>query len=223
IMRGVPIPTAKWVTDNTEIKSEGNYKIDTDNYSTRGWSIVSSDLTKRMVKAHLIENHEYFFRVCAENKVGPGPVVETKTPILAINPIERPGEPENLHIAETGKTFVHLKWRRPDYDGGSPNLSYHVERKLKDSDEWERVHKVRTTEYVISQLQPGLNYYFRVAAINYAGQGEPIEMTEPVQAKDILGYIMTRDDAGKSYLVAVSSRSYHRWLYLSHCMALQSF
>uniref|UniRef100_A0A663DXV2 Titin n=1 Tax=Aquila chrysaetos chrysaetos TaxID=223781 RepID=A0A663DXV2_AQUCH len=88
-----------------------------------------------------IKNREYFFRVCAENKIGPGPCIETKTPILAINPIDKPGEPENLHIAEKGKTFVYLKWRRPDYDGGSPNLSYHVERKLKDSDEWERVHK----------------------------------------------------------------------------------
>uniref|UniRef100_A0A674JW94 Fibronectin type-III domain-containing protein n=1 Tax=Terrapene triunguis TaxID=2587831 RepID=A0A674JW94_9SAUR len=118
-----------------------NYIVEYRQPNQKGWSILSSDVTKRLVKANLIENHEYFFRVCAENKVGPGPVIETKTPILAINPVDRPGPPENLHIAETGKTFVYLKWRRPDYDGGSPNLSYHVERKLKDSDEWERVHK----------------------------------------------------------------------------------
>ncbi|NWH17216.1 TITIN protein, partial [Grus americana] len=130
-----------------------NYIVEYRQPNQRGWSIVSSDITKRLVKANLIENREYFFRVCAENKIGPGPCIETKTPILAINPIDKPGEPENLHIAEKGKTFVYLKWRRPDYDGGSPNLSYHVERKLKDSDEWERVHKgsIKETHYMVDK------------------------------------------------------------------------
>uniref|UniRef100_A0A8C0I9K5 Titin n=1 Tax=Bubo bubo TaxID=30461 RepID=A0A8C0I9K5_BUBBB len=140
----------------------------------RGWSIVSSDITKRLVKANLIENREYFFRVCAENKIGPGPCIETKTPILAINPIDKPGEPENLHIAEKGKTFVYLKWRRPDYDGGSPNLSYHVERKLKDSDEWERVHKgsIKETHYMVDKCVENKVYQFRVQTKNEAGESD---------------------------------------------------
>lgn len=52
---------------------------------------------------------------------------------------------------------------------------------------------MRTTEYVVSHLQPSVNYYFRVSAMNCAGQGEPIEMTEPVQAKDILGTVFFCD------------------------------
>lgn len=91
---------------------------------------------------------------------------------------------------DTTKTSITLSWTKPAYDGGSAITSYAIEKREGDEEEWSVVSargEVRTTEYVISQLQPGLNYYFRVAAINCAGQGEPIEMTEPVQAKDILG------------------------------------
>uniref|UniRef100_A0A8B9SFI8 Titin n=1 Tax=Apteryx owenii TaxID=8824 RepID=A0A8B9SFI8_APTOW len=154
----------------------------------RGWSIVSSDITKRLVKANLIENREYFFRVCAENKIGPGPCIETKTPILAINPIDKPGEPENLHIAEKGKTFVYLKWRRPDYDGGSPNLSYHVERKLKDSDEWERVHKgsIKETHYMVDKCVENKIYQFRVQTKNEAGESDWVRTAEVVVKEDLI-------------------------------------
>uniref|UniRef100_A0A672TGV9 Titin n=1 Tax=Strigops habroptila TaxID=2489341 RepID=A0A672TGV9_STRHB len=154
----------------------------------RGWSIVSSDITKRLIKANLIENREYFFRVCAENKIGPGPCIETKTPILAINPIDKPGEPENLHIAEKGKTFVYLKWRRPDYDGGSPNLSYHVERKLKDSDEWERVHKgsIKETHYMVDKCIENKIYEFRVQTKNEAGESNWVKTGEVVVKEDLI-------------------------------------
>lgn len=164
-----------------------SYIVEYRQPSQRGWSIVSSDLTKRLVKAHLVENHEYFFRVCAENKVGPGPVVETKTPILAINPVDRPGEPENLHIAETGKTFVYLKWRRPDYDGGSPNLTYHVERKLKDSDEWERVHKgsIKETHYMVDKCVENKIYQFRVQTKNEGGESNWVKTSEVVVKEEL--------------------------------------
>uniref|UniRef100_A0A8C3GG30 Titin n=1 Tax=Cairina moschata TaxID=8855 RepID=A0A8C3GG30_CAIMO len=164
-----------------------NYIVEYRQPNQRGWSIVSSDITKRLVKANLIENREYFFRVCAENKIGPGPCIETKTPILAINPIDKPGEPENLHIAEKGKTFVYLKWRRPDYDGGSPNLSYHVERKLKDSDEWERVHKgsIKETHYMVDKCVENKIYQFRVQTKNEAGESDWVK-TEEVTVKEDL-------------------------------------
>uniref|UniRef100_A0A8B9QL43 Titin n=1 Tax=Apteryx owenii TaxID=8824 RepID=A0A8B9QL43_APTOW len=164
-----------------------NYIVEYRQPNQRGWSIVSSDITKRLVKANLIENREYFFRVCAENKIGPGPCIETKTPILAINPIDKPGEPENLHIAEKGKTFVYLKWRRPDYDGGSPNLSYHVERKLKDSDEWERVHKgsIKETHYMVDKCVENKIYQFRVQTKNEAGESDWVRTAEVVVKEDL--------------------------------------
>lgn len=59
-----------------------------------------------------------------------------------------------------------------------------------EEEEWTVVSakgEVRTTEYVVSNLSPGVNYYFQVSAVNCAGQGEPIAMTEPAQARDILG------------------------------------
>lgn len=91
---------------------------------------------------------------------------------------------------DTTKTSVTLGWTKPAYDGGSAITSYAVEKREGEQEEWSVVSargEVRTTEYVVSQLQPAVNYYFRVSAINCAGQGEPIEMTEYVQAKDILG------------------------------------
>lgn len=93
---------------------------------------------------------------------------------------------------DTTKTSVTLGWIKPAYDGGSPITSYVVEKREGEEQEWTIVSskgEVRTTEYVVSHLQPSVNYYFRVSAINCAGQGEPIEMTEPVQAKDILGTV----------------------------------
>uniref|UniRef100_A0A8C3XEU6 Titin n=1 Tax=Cyanoderma ruficeps TaxID=181631 RepID=A0A8C3XEU6_9PASS len=299
-MRGVPVPTAKWVTDDTEIKPDGKYKIETDNYSTvltikdcvrkdtgeylltvsnaagsktvalhltvldvpgpptgpinilevtpeymviswrppkddggspiinyivekrqskkETWGVVSSGTSHTKIKVpRLQKGCEYIFRVraenkigigapldseptvakhmfdppsppvCAENKIGPGPCIETKTPILAINPIDKPGEPENLHIAEKGKTFVYLKWRRPDYDGGSPNLSYHVERKLKDSDEWERVHKgsIKETHYMVDKCVENKIYQFRVQTKNEAGESNWVKTAEVVVKEDL--------------------------------------
>lgn len=64
--------------------------------------------------------------------------------------------------------------------------------RLAEENEWVIISskgEVRTTEYVVSHLKPGIDYFFRVTAVNCAGRGKPLEMIEPVQAKDILGMI----------------------------------
>lgn len=69
-----------------------------------------------------------------------------------------------------------------------------VEKLVEGQEEWTLITskgEVKTTEYVVHDLKPDINYFFRVSAINCAGRGEPLEMTEPVQAKDILGKILT--------------------------------
>lgn len=103
--------------------------------------------------------------------------------------LDPPGPPAKIRIADSTKSSITLGWSKPVYDGGSDITGYIVEMKQGEEEEWTVVssREVRTTEYVVSNLKPGVNYYFRVSAVNCAGQGEPIEMIEPAQAKDILG------------------------------------
>lgn len=68
-----------------------------------------------------------------------------------------------------------------------------VEKLVEGEQEWALITskgEVKTTEYTVHDLKPDVNYFFRVSAVNCAGRGEPLEMTEPVQAKDILGKLM---------------------------------
>lgn len=93
-------------------------------------------------------------------------------------------------MVDSTKTSITLGWSKPEYDGGSEITSYVVEKRVGQEGEWTVIsHKgeVRTTEYVASDLKPDMDYYFRISAVNCAGRGDPIEMEEPVQAKDILG------------------------------------
>lgn len=101
-----------------------------------------------------------------------------------------PSEPTKLKVVDSTKTSVTLGWVKPVYDGGSEITYYVVEQMTADEKEWVTISskgEVRTTEYVVSHLKPGLYYYFRVSAVNCVGVGRPIEMIQPVQAKDILG------------------------------------
>lgn len=165
-----------------------NYIIECRQPNQRGWTVVSSDCTKRLVKAPLMENCEYFFRVSAENKCGQGPPIETKMAILAVDPIEKPGEPENFHPAEIGKTFVFLKWKKPEYTGGSHNLVYHVERKLKEAEEWERLHKgaIKETFFMVDRCIENKIYQFRVQTKNEGGVSNWVTTAETPVKEELL-------------------------------------
>lgn len=68
-----------------------------------------------------------------------------------------------------------------------------VEKLVEGEQEWVLITskgEVKTTEYVVHDLKPDVNIFFRVSAVNSAGRGEPLAMAEPVQAKDILGKLM---------------------------------
>lgn len=62
-------------------------------------------------------------------------------------------------------------------------MGYRVEMRLVDSTLWLPCHSepVCNTEFVVENLTPGSGYRFRVAAINRAGSGEPVELPQTVQ------------------------------------------
>lgn len=125
-----------------------------------------------------------------------------------------PGTPDYIDVT---RETITLKWTAPMRDGGSKIAGYSVEKRQGPEDRWVRCNFIDVSEcqYTVTGLSPGDRYEFRILARNAVGTISP-----PSQSS---GYIMTRDDASKSYLVAISSSSYHKWLYLFHYMALQSF
>uniref|UniRef100_A0A665TCI0 Uncharacterized protein n=1 Tax=Echeneis naucrates TaxID=173247 RepID=A0A665TCI0_ECHNA len=111
----------------------------------------------------------------------------SKTPVLAVDPIEKPGEPTDFHISEIGKTFCFLKWKKPDYDGGSRNLGYHVEKKPKEAEEWERLHKgaIKETHFMADRCIENQIYQFRVQTKNEGGESNWVTTAETL-VKELL-------------------------------------
>ena len=81
-----------------------------------------------------------------------------------------------------------LSWQPPSYDGGSPLTGYLVESRQLISSSWKKVGEVgpTVTQLLADRLLTGNDYYFRVKAINKEGDGEALEIAEPVKIRKII-------------------------------------
>lgn len=82
-----------------------------------------------------------------------------------------------------------LSWERPSSDGGSPLSGYIIEKKERNSLLWVRANEsvVKATQYTCTGLMEGLEYSFRVSALNQAGQGKPCKQTDFITARTAVG------------------------------------
>uniref|UniRef100_A0A3Q2EIM8 Titin n=1 Tax=Cyprinodon variegatus TaxID=28743 RepID=A0A3Q2EIM8_CYPVA len=163
-----------------------------------------TDLTFKVTG--LLESHIYEFRVAAENSVGIG---EPSTPTVfykALDPIFRPGPPQNPKVTDTTKSSVFLSWGKPVCDGGCEIQSYIVECSIAtepvvqpdapdesvsatdvSAEEWiicTPPTGVKTTKFEVKNLKENQAYKFRVCAINKVGVGEHADVSGAVVAQD---------------------------------------
>lgn len=84
---------------------------------------------------------------------------------------------------------MSLSYETPSSDGGSPLTGYCIERKERNSLLWVKANEsvVRGLEYNCTGLMEGLEYAFRVSALNKAGQGKPSKQTDWVTARTPIG------------------------------------
>ena len=109
----------------------------------------------------------YYFKVAAVNRVGEGPGTVTEAV-----PVTTPGAPAAL-TATPGDSQVTLSWAAPASDGGAPISEYIVYQGTSPGGETGapvRGSPVTTTSTTVTGLVNGTTYYFKVAAVNAAGQ-----------------------------------------------------
>ena len=115
---------------------------------------------------------EYQFQVLATNAGGDGDYSE-EISARTKKEVEPPGPPTAVTVSKADYALT-FSWSPPLEDGGSPVTKYVTELRVSPDGAWERTvddHSATTRSRTFADLQAGVEYQFRVAAVNVAGQG----------------------------------------------------
>ena len=99
-----------------------------------------------------------------------------------------PGQPSIPTVSDITADSMTLSWHPPSEDGGSPIISYTIEKREKFG-KWVKANRqpVTDTTFTLSGLTEGTEYEFRVCAENKAGPGKFSDATMPKLAKNPYG------------------------------------
>uniref|UniRef100_A0A3B4HBM5 Fibronectin type-III domain-containing protein n=2 Tax=Haplochromini TaxID=319058 RepID=A0A3B4HBM5_9CICH len=163
-------PIHYYILEKREKKTVRFYKVITKKPIT--------DCAHRVI--NLTEDMEYEFRVMAVNDAGVGTPSNISLPIKAAEPKDIPCAPSVVCVSDSTSTSISLEWTKPADDGGMEILGYIIEMVKGEEVEWKRVNEelVTETNYVVTGLQTGAEYKFRVAAVNHVGRGEDKEIPD---------------------------------------------
>ena len=118
------------------------------------------------------------FRCAATNSVGTGKFSAPSSPIV---PVGRPSSPINL-IGVAGDRQVKLNWTAPINSGGYIITDYVIQYSANNGLNWvtfkESVSSVPSS--IVSGLNNGTSYIFRVAAVNKLGAGNYSAMSDSI-------------------------------------------
>ncbi|KAK6747288.1 hypothetical protein RB195_000476 [Necator americanus] len=155
-----------------------HYRVEKMDTSRGTWQEVGQfpECTAKVGK--LINGKEYQFRVMAVNLQGESKPLEMTDAIIAKDEFEVPDAVDKPEVVDWDKDRIDIQWKPPTNDGGSPVKTYVVEKKEKGSALWTEAGKTSGTNFSANNLKPGVEYEFRVIAVNEAGPSEPSEPTD---------------------------------------------
>ncbi|KAK5968521.1 Twitchin [Trichostrongylus colubriformis] len=156
-----------------------HYRVEKMDTSRGTWQEVGDfpECTAKVGK--LVHMKEYQFRVMAVNLQGESKPLETTEPIIAKNEFDVPDPVDKPEVVDWDKDRIDIQWKPPTNNGGSPVKSYIVEKKEKGSAIWSEAGKTSGTKFSANNLKPGVEYEFRVIAVNEAGPSDPSAPTDP--------------------------------------------
>lgn len=163
-----------------------HYLIEKMDVETGRWLPAGRTREPHAELNNLVPGQEYKFRVSAVNAEGESEPLEADHSIIAKNPFDEPDAPGRPEAVDWDKDHVDLQWTPPVSDGGSPITGYIIEKREKGQTKWTKAAEVPATagcKGTAPNLDEGVEYEFRVRAVNAAGPGNPSEASKPVTTK----------------------------------------
>jgi hypothetical protein len=148
-----------------------NYLVQYSSNNGGSWTSVSrsASTTPSMLVTGLINGTSYIFRVAALNSVGTGTFSSNSSEVI---PQTFPGQPTGLS-GNPGNGQATLTWIAPTDNGGRNITTYKVEYSTNGGNSWTDYPHPNSsaTSLVVTGLNNGTGYIFRVAATNSVGTG----------------------------------------------------
>uniref|UniRef100_A0A8C2KFP2 Immunoglobulin like and fibronectin type III domain containing 1, tandem duplicate 1 n=1 Tax=Cyprinus carpio TaxID=7962 RepID=A0A8C2KFP2_CYPCA len=151
----------------------------------------------------------YCYRIRAETDEGISEQMETED--VQAGTKAYPGQPSAPKVASAFKDCINLTWSPPTNTGGTSILGYNLEKRKKGSNLWGQVNPtdqpIQAKKYAVKDVVEGMEYEFRVSAINISGAGEPSNPSEFVFARDPKMRPRFTDSNIKSFMVVRAGNS----------------
>jgi hypothetical protein len=140
-----------------KVAGAGTWQTFADNVSTATTVMVTG----------LNNGTAYQFRILAVNAVGTSEASAEAGPYTPATPASAP---LNLQ-ASPSSGFVALQWDVPNSNGGAAITGYRVEYSSDNGGTWQVFNSSATSPTTVTGLTNGVEYVFRVAAVNSVGAG----------------------------------------------------
>ncbi|NXX15953.1 IGFN1 protein, partial [Podargus strigoides] len=130
------------------------------------------------------QDMSYYFRVKAVSAEGTSDALESDE-VKAVSKAS-PGAPDPPEIVTASRNTITICWKAPRKTGSSRIVGYIVQKRKKGTMTWLPVNNVPVADKKLkmTNLKKGLQYEFRVAAVNAAGIGDASEPSKPAFARD---------------------------------------
>ncbi|XP_043996431.1 immunoglobulin-like and fibronectin type III domain-containing protein 1 [Gambusia affinis] len=129
---------------------------------------------------------KYYYRIWAVTSEGMSEVMETDE--MQAGKFAFPGPPAPPKVVSAFNDCINISWSSPSSTGGSRLLGYILEKRKQGSNLWTCVNApdeiIKEKRYAVRDVVEGLEYEFRVCAINLSGAGEFSNASEFVFARD---------------------------------------
>nr|XP_057911732.1 immunoglobulin-like and fibronectin type III domain-containing protein 1 [Doryrhamphus excisus] len=165
----------------------GNYILERQQVGRNTWKKVGPIGPEAKYRDLDVDHgRRYCYRIRVETEMGTSELMETED--IQAGTKAYPGPPSAPKVVSAFKDCINLSWSPPANTGGTNILGYNLEKRKKGSNLWGQVNSpeemIRAKGFAVKDVVEGMEYEFRVSAINNSGAGEFSTPSEFVFARD---------------------------------------